>query len=335
MSNLAIVIPAYKESFFEKTLSSFNSQTLKDFTIYVGDDCSPHDLKSICNKFKNDLDIVYTKFTYNIGSKNLVRQWTRCIELTKEEKWIWLFSDDDLIDTNCVENFYGKLNLLKQRKQVIDVFRFNTIVIDKNDKIIRTPSVGPEFETSEQMAYYLLLDKRSNSLADHIFSRKVYNNSGGLVFTEYAQGADWAMSILFSKKNGICVIQNSNFYWRYSGSNISSSTGSIKSQMVAGHLQFIRWLVAHFQYLKQNHSEITYNMIIKAAQENLKNVFIYHYKGFELKNIHSVISLMHNELSIPYIDVIKLIFTVFKSTNNGIYKLSKVKRLLLKKFNFS
>ena len=47
MKKLAIVIPAYKVDFFETVLFSLAQQTCKDFTVYIGEDCSRDDFKSI------------------------------------------------------------------------------------------------------------------------------------------------------------------------------------------------------------------------------------------------------------------------------------------------
>lgn len=127
-SDLAIVIPAYKEAYFHQALQSLANQTSKNFTVYIGDDASPFDLKSIADHFSQDLNISYTKFEKNTGARNLVNQWKRCIALSKNEKWLWLFSDDDIADPSCVENFY---KILDQNQDRFDVYRFNTCVIDK------------------------------------------------------------------------------------------------------------------------------------------------------------------------------------------------------------
>lgn len=47
MKKLAIVIPAYKVDFFETVLFSLAQQTCKDFTVYIGEDCSRDDFKSL------------------------------------------------------------------------------------------------------------------------------------------------------------------------------------------------------------------------------------------------------------------------------------------------
>lgn len=82
---LAIVIPAYKIDFFSATLDSLATQTCKDFTVYVGDDCSPADFESLVNEYQDKLDIHYQKFATNMGGRDLVGQWKRCMDMTQGE----------------------------------------------------------------------------------------------------------------------------------------------------------------------------------------------------------------------------------------------------------
>lgn len=46
-NKLAIVMPAYKARFLRQALESIAQQTDKRFTVYVGDDASPDDIKEI------------------------------------------------------------------------------------------------------------------------------------------------------------------------------------------------------------------------------------------------------------------------------------------------
>lgn len=302
MTDLAIVIPAYKQDYFAQALASLANQTRKDFTVYIGDDHSPYDLKGIAKSYENKLTVKYTRFPNNTGAENLVRQWRRCVDLTQGEEWIWLFSDDDLVDENCVESFYKQVAL---DGGTCDVYRFNNTVIDENGEVIRPTPDSPLHESSEEMAYNLLVGKRGNSMADHIFSRKIYEKSGGFVYTKYAQGADWAMSILFSKDKGLVTLPEGRFYWRYSGANISAKAHKIKSKTFVGHLQFIAWVVDHFGYLKTSPSSITYNMMVEAAKANLLNNLAHHYKGFHSGMAPKLIKLMHHKLGMPYLEVFK------------------------------
>ena len=44
---IAIVIPAYKCRFLRQTLDSIVVQTCRSFTVYIGDDASPQNLKAL------------------------------------------------------------------------------------------------------------------------------------------------------------------------------------------------------------------------------------------------------------------------------------------------
>ena len=108
---LAIIIPAYKPDYLAETLESLTKQTNKDFKVYIGDDASPFSLEDIVGQFSDKLNIVYKKFDNNVGGYSLTKQWERCIEMSNE-KWIWLFSDDDNIAPTAVESYIPKEKLL-------------------------------------------------------------------------------------------------------------------------------------------------------------------------------------------------------------------------------
>ena len=107
---LAIVIPYYKKAYFKETLDSIASQTCKDFVLYIGDDASSDNPQDIIDEYKDKIKIVYHRFEENMGCNDLVAQWERCISLTNNEDWIWLFSDDDKMQETCVQEFYDIIN---------------------------------------------------------------------------------------------------------------------------------------------------------------------------------------------------------------------------------
>lgn len=321
MFDLAIVIPAYKNTFLDKTLNSLAYQTDNRFNVYIGDDHSPFDLINIIDNYKNKLNIFYSRFPDNIGAKDLVLHWQRCIKLTRQEKWLCLFSDDDLMEKDCVKNFYQTIN---KNGNSFDIYRFNTITIDKEDQILSINPIGPDVESSAQMAYNLLKGLRGNSMPDHVFSRKIYEQNDGFVFTEYAQGADWATSILFSQNKGMCIIPNANVRWRYSGLNISSLASANKTQMIVGHLQFIRWTLNHFNYLNDDTSTITYQMMIDALRANLKSILLYHYHGFRLSNTISLFDIYSKDLKLSYYQTIKELYEIEHAFVPILYGINKL-----------
>ncbi|MBS1507551.1 MAG: glycosyltransferase family 2 protein [Bacteroidetes bacterium] len=322
--DLAIVIPAYKSKFFREALQSLASQTVKDFTIYVGDDCSPEDLKSVVDEFP-DLDIFYYRFEENLGGKDLVGQWTRCVALSKNERWIWLFSDDDIVDPICVEKFYET-----SKESTVDVLRFNTAVIDGDGRIGSYAPVGPEFESSEMMAYYILRGERGNSMPDHIFSRSVYDQKKGFVNTAYGQSADWATSILFSQDKGIRIIPHAIVYWRRSGENISSLAAKKKASIQTGYIQFIYWVADHFQYLRQNKGNILYAQMLDAIRLNFLIVMTGHYQGFSLKNLQAIVAVMRGPLELSWFKCFAYTMKIYSKTGPIVKFLVKCKRMIKK-----
>ena len=323
--DLAIIIPAYKEAYFELALQSLASQTCKNFNLYIGDDASPADLKTIAGRFSNFLDISYTRFDNNIGAKNLVNQWARSVALSKNEKWVWLFSDDDIADPTCVEDFY---RIAGRNKDRFDVYRFNTCVIDKQGSIMYDTPVGPTEETSEQMAYNLLMGERGNSMPDHIFTREVYRQNGGFVFTDYAQGADWATSILFSQKKGLAIIPGSKIYWRYSGINISSSAAGKRNQAVKGHMQFLGWVLQHFDYLKKTQTGISYDMFKTGIRTNIRNVFTHHYRGLTAASLFALLYFMRRRMKMSMKIIVADLLSIDVRTGNHLEPVARIKALL-------
>lgn len=68
---MAIVIPAYKGRFLKETLDSIAVQAHKDeFVLYIGDDASPERLDKIVESYQNKVNLVYHRFSENMGGKD-------------------------------------------------------------------------------------------------------------------------------------------------------------------------------------------------------------------------------------------------------------------------
>ena len=118
MNKLAIVIPAFKIRFLSQTLDSIARQSCKDFTLYIGDDNSPDDIYSVVREYEDVIDIVYKKFPENLGSKDLLSHWERCIDMALEP-YIFFFSDDDAeLDEGAPDQycFLGSVGALSDRE---------------------------------------------------------------------------------------------------------------------------------------------------------------------------------------------------------------------------
>lgn len=222
MTELAIVIPAYKATYLKETLDSIANQTDKRFNLYIGDDCSPYNIESIVMEYKDRIPLIYKRFESNLGGKDLVAQWERCINLTSKEEYIWLFSDDDTMEPRCVESFY-KLISTKPSEQLI---HFNVNMIDSTDGCkIKTLPKFPQNLTAGEFLQLKLKGKIISFVVEFIFSRKLYEDVNGFQKFDLAWGSDfitWLKMAGISKK-GITTIQENDCLvnWRKSLENIS------------------------------------------------------------------------------------------------------------------
>jgi len=244
MSNLAIIIPAYKAAFLDKALASIAGQTCKDFTLYVGDDASPHDLYSIVAQYENKVDIVYHRFEENIGGKDLVAQWERCIALSQSEEWLWLFSDDDEMERGCVEAFYKEIGT----GVYYDLYHFNVNRIDENSRILNTTPAFPAVLPAESFLRKKLSGKITSYVCEYIFSRKAYYNAGGFQKFDMAWNSDDATWVTLSLAKGIKTIGNAMVNWRSSGINITSNESDIHivARKLQSNVEYSKWVCTLF-----------------------------------------------------------------------------------------
>ena len=105
-SDLAIIIPYYKVSFFWETLESLSLQTDQRFRVYIGNDASPENPEPLIEEYKGRFDYTYQKFEENLGGVSLTGQWDRCVAMMKDEEWFIILGDDDYLSPNAVEEFY-------------------------------------------------------------------------------------------------------------------------------------------------------------------------------------------------------------------------------------
>ena len=222
MPDLAIVIPAYKSTYLSQTLDSIANQTDKRFHLYIGDDCSPYDLESIVRQYEEKISITYKRFDTNIGGKDLVSQWERCIALIQNESYIWLFSDDDTMDTNCVESFYRYVSVYPEEQ----LFHFNVNMIDSmvGGKINSLPEF-PEKMSAGEYLESKLKGRVVSFVVEFIFSRNLYITVNRFQNFDLAWGSDFItwLKMAANTKNGIITIRGNNctVNWRKSDENIS------------------------------------------------------------------------------------------------------------------
>lgn len=238
---LAIVIPAHRLRHFEESLRSIAAQTDRRFRVYIGDDASPEPLEPVVDRFRSSLDIHYTRFAENLGGHDLVAQWQRCILLTKGEPWLWLFSDDDLMESRCVAEFHRTLE--QDGAPAVDLFRFQLQFVNQHTARTHRPADHPAFERPEDLLAALLTDRRRAWRAqDHIFSRRIYDQTGGFVSFPQAIYSDFATWLQFAKQ-GVRTIPSARVLWRSHPTGISSGLRkSNRTEWLTAAALYTTWL---------------------------------------------------------------------------------------------
>lgn len=244
MCNLAIIIPAHRSRHLKESLESLARQTDPRFHVYVGDDASSEALESIISAFAGRLDVHYTRFGANLGGSNLVHHWHRCIALSEGEPWLWLFSDDDVLDPGCVAAFYRSLN---QPDQVpVDLYRFQLDQIDDHSNRTSRWAEHPAYESTDAFLRALLTDRRRAFRAqEHIFSREVYERSGGFVAFPKAIYSDHATWLRFSSPRGVRTIPGPRVMWRnHAAGTTSGLRGYHRDAWLQSARLYMGWLHA-------------------------------------------------------------------------------------------
>ncbi len=238
---LAIVIPAYKTKYLDAALASIAAQTNKSFKVYICDDGSKEDIKSIANKYIDQLNIQYHRFDDNAGSYNLVKHWNRSVELANEE-WIWLFSDDDIMSAGCVQAFFDALDITNKQHSV---YRFNIEMIDAEGNVICVKDPHPISESGYDFLLRRLQSKSLSAAVEYIFKKDVFVQNNGFVNFPLAYCSDDASWIEFAGDGFIYTIQSEKIYWRSSGINISSVRG-LQDKKVDALLKFVTYILKKY-----------------------------------------------------------------------------------------
>lgn len=238
MHVLAIVIPAYKPEFFRAALDSVVAQTDRRFRVYVGDDGGPPEIESICASFSaSGVDIVYQRFDENLGRRSLTAHWNRCVALSGEP-WVWLFSDDDEMASDCVASIYAELS----RNRNGDVLRFNTDVIDGRGRTLAVNTAHPGVETGVDFLHARLRGERNSYVVEYVFRRDAFDRAGGFPDYPVAWCADDVAWYSFSRGGEIRTLASGKVRWRASGLNITDAKRKRQREKLDAGSRFLRFV---------------------------------------------------------------------------------------------
>ncbi|MFE3867011.1 glycosyltransferase [Flavobacterium sp. LS2P90] len=237
---LAIVIPYYKLTFFEQTLESLANQTDKRFKVYIGNDASPENLVDLLEKYEGKFDFAYHRFEENLGGTSLVQQWERCIELSRNEEWIMILGDDDVLGETVVASWYENYEYFNLKSNLV---RFASKLIFEKSNTISSIYTHPDWEIATDSFYRKLREVSRSSLSEYTFSRESYEKYG---FYDYplAWNSDDRAWLEFSDDKPIYTINSSVVFVRMSSLNITGNRDNILHKNLS-EIQFYKFLISN------------------------------------------------------------------------------------------
>ena len=320
MNRLAIIIPAYKATFLPAALDSIAAQTCKDFTLYIGDDCSPEPIGDIVEQYRDMIEMVYQRFDSNLGGKDLVAQWERCIAMSKNEPYIWLFSDDDVMDPDCVEQL---LKTIDATQGTYDLYHFD--VKEINEEGIVTKALQEYPQVLSAYDYYRGKTKGHyrSYVVENVFSRKIYEQSAGFKNFNLAWGSDVATWCIFCGNKGMYKIPDAHVRWRRSTQNITpNKSRQIAERKLKAETEFLKWSYVFF-YKKSDIWHVNKNRFIKSMRlyKNCVSSNCYYQAFADFFNAHQ----HKNEMFKVRLFIIlpQIMYKVYDKANTIMYRISE------------
>ena len=213
----SISIPAFKRSYLKEAIDSCLAQTYDDFELIIVNDASPEDLDSIVNSY-SDNRIRYYKNETNIGGKDPVANWNKCLSYAQGE-FFCLLCDDDIYAPSFLETMLS----LAEKYPHCNVFKSRVKTIDKKGKVLTYFPSSPEWEPVSDYLWHVAYGHRKQTVSEWMYRTQRMREIGGYAAVPMAWGADYLSTMLFGAEGGICASIKPLVIFRRSGENISNN----------------------------------------------------------------------------------------------------------------
>lgn len=220
MAKYTFLLPAYKGRYLDEMLSSIQSQTFTDFKVIISDDCSPDDLKTICEPYLQDPRFSYRRNSENMGSRSLVAHWNLLVELCITE-FLIMASDDDIYDPRFLE----QIDALTEKYREVDLFRAKMCYVNQDRRLKRVDMLLNEHESQLEFIHDNFCSNRLTCLANYVFRTRKLKDIGGFVDFPLAWGSDQATCMQMAA-NGVANTSESLLSFRLSGLNITTTVNA-------------------------------------------------------------------------------------------------------------
>lgn len=216
MTKFTFLLPAYKTRYLDQMLKSIQNQTYKDYKVLISDDCSPEDIKSVCEPYLLDERFSYRRNEENMGSKSLVSHWNLLVDICDTE-YLIMASDDDVYEPTFLE----EIDKLVNKYPDVDLLRARAEIIDEDEDIVRKDHCYQD--RTSQLEFMLQYEQPCHvtCVGNYVYKTSALKSIDGFLDYPLAWKSDTMTANLIAK-NGVANTNNILFNFRVSGINISS-----------------------------------------------------------------------------------------------------------------
>ena len=299
---VSIAIPAYKSRHLEEAISSALSQTYNNIEVIIVDDASPEDIASVVRKF-SDNRLFYYRNKTNIGGKDPVSNWNKCLSYAKGE-YFCLLCDDDKYERTFVEEMMS----MAISHPDVDVFRSRVKFMDDNSDYYDLFPSSPEFESAYDYLWNKVSRFRIQTISEFMLKTEVIRNKKGYISTPKAWCADEMSICYFAKEHGICHTNKTLVSFRMSGENITSDKRKNIVEKLEAEKMFTHWIKEFIIY----EDKLYKHSILKHRKDSC-DIVIPDYISNSGLPLFCKIIFKKSFFNITYKQIFKAIFFKFKN----------------------
>lgn len=260
---VSIAIPAYKSEFLEEAIESVLNQTYQNIELHIVNDCSPQNIDSIVKRYKNDPRVHYHKNEKNIGCKDPVANWNKCLSFAKGD-FFSLLCDDDVYSSSFIEEMLK----LATKYPNTNVFRSRVKIVDDKGIMQNIYPSAPEWESAIDYMWAIVSGYRLQTISEFMYRTDYIKQQGGYIPLPKAWCSDHASVIKFAKNGGIATCNELLVQFRMSGLNISTSNSKYVREKVNAQVKYSKLIK---QFLIYENTDIR-NIIIHIRQNKIRDI---------------------------------------------------------------
>lgn len=259
---ISVLLPAYKSTYLSNAIESVLHQSYCDWELIIVNDKSPQPIDDVVKEYLYDSRIHYYINDENLGKKDLVANWNRCLSYAKGD-YFSLICDDDIYKPTFLEEMIN----LSNKYPNCNVFRTGVEIIDSNENIIDYYPSSPEYESCEDYMWHVFKGYRCQTITEWFYRTSYIKNLGGFVSLPLAWYSDFLSIFIFSLKGGIVSSSKRLVQFRMSGENITSQKEKNAIKKMNASLQYENSVIE----IIQNNNFVYKEMILKLLYRYLRS----------------------------------------------------------------